>query len=97
MMVGLCVSSSRRQTIWNLVTGGKTCARPIGCAIATKSSGSVRQRMVRFYRQKTAYEMETRDWSADVCSSDLKFILMPINDCQLQRVQSIRIDRMSVV
>src|SRR3546814_4856943 len=24
-----------------------------------------------FYKQKTAYEMRTSDWSSDVCSSDL--------------------------
>ena len=24
-------------------------------------------------KQKTAYEMESRDWSSDVCSSDLNF------------------------
>ena len=24
-----------------------------------------------FFKQKTAYEMESRDWSSDVCSSDL--------------------------
>ena len=24
-----------------------------------------------FFRQKTAYELESRDWSSDVCSSDL--------------------------
>src|SRR3546814_7121680 len=26
-----------------------------------------------FFKQKTAYEMLIRDWSADVCSSDLLF------------------------
>ena len=25
-----------------------------------------------FFKQKTAYEMESRDWSSDVCSSDLR-------------------------
>src|SRR3546814_18787416 len=28
--------------------------------------------MVFFFKQKTAYEMRIRDWSSDVCSSDLK-------------------------
>ena len=27
--------------------------------------------MVFFFKQKTAYEMCGRDWSSDVCSSDL--------------------------
>src|SRR3546814_9513763 len=27
--------------------------------------------MVFFFKQKTAYEMRIRDWSSDVCSSDL--------------------------
>src|SRR3546814_9246501 len=27
---------------------------------------------VFFFKQKTAYEMRIRDWSSDVCSSDLK-------------------------
>ena len=25
-----------------------------------------------FFKQKTAYEISTRDWSSDVCSSDLE-------------------------
>ena len=28
-------------------------------------------KMVFFFKQKTAYEMCGRDWSSDVCSSDL--------------------------
>src|SRR3546814_2763419 len=28
------------------------------------------------FKQKTAYEMRIRDWSSDVCSSDLTHILM---------------------
>ena len=27
-----------------------------------------------FFKQKTAYEMCGRDWSSDVCSSDLDFV-----------------------
>src|SRR3546814_8332698 len=30
-----------------------------------------------FFKQKTAYEMRISDWSSDVCSSDLRKILMP--------------------
>ena len=26
-----------------------------------------------FFKQKTAYEISSRDWSSDVCSSDLRF------------------------
>ena len=29
------------------------------------------QQLPRLFKQKTAYEMESRDWSSDVCSSDL--------------------------
>jgi len=25
-----------------------------------------------FFKQKTAYEIQIRDWSSDVCSSDLR-------------------------
>src|SRR3546814_9315185 len=32
----------------------------------------VRLLYVFFYKQKTAYEMRISDWSADVCSSDLR-------------------------
>ena len=28
-----------------------------------------------FFKQKTAYEIVSRDWSSDVCSSDLSNIL----------------------
>src|SRR5216110_3637688 len=27
-----------------------------------------------FFKQKTAYEISSRDWSSDVCSSDLEFM-----------------------
>ena len=30
-----------------------------------------------FFKQKTAYEMESRDWSSDVCSSDLRPVESP--------------------
>ena len=29
---------------------------------------------VFFFKQKTAYEIGTGDWSSDVCSSDLMFL-----------------------
>ena len=31
-----------------------------------------------FFKQKTAYEISSRDWSSDVCSSDLKAWRSPI-------------------
>ena len=31
-----------------------------------------RYRFVFFFKQKTAYEIRPRDWSSDVCSSDLE-------------------------
>src|SRR3546814_9851648 len=31
---------------------------------------------VFFFKQKTAYEMRISDWSSDVCSSDLKVVLV---------------------
>src|SRR3546814_7171269 len=31
--------------------------------------------VVFFFKQKTAYEMRISDWSSDVCSSDLEFVL----------------------
>ena len=40
-----------------------------------------------FFKQKTAYELESRDWSSDVCSSDLT----GVQTCALP------IDRKSVV
>src|SRR3546814_8794760 len=32
--------------------------------------------MFCFFKQKTAYELRISDWSSDVCSSDLVFILI---------------------
>src|SRR3546814_5534663 len=29
-----------------------------------------------FFKQKTAYEMRISDWSSDVCSSDLRIVLV---------------------
>src|SRR3546814_3709778 len=31
---------------------------------------------VFFFKQKTAYEMRISDWSSDVCSSDLKSVIV---------------------
>src|SRR3546814_13856031 len=31
--------------------------------------------MIFFFKQKTAYEMRISDWSSDVCSSDLGYVL----------------------
>src|SRR3546814_2090770 len=31
--------------------------------------------MIFFFKQKTAYEMRISDWSSDVCSSDLPYVL----------------------
>ena len=40
-------------------------------AVTVYPNKSVLQRMVFFFKQKTAYEIGTGDWSSDVCSSDL--------------------------
>ncbi len=39
-----------------------------------------------FFKQKTAYEIGTGDWSSDVCSSDLIFPMerSPINDLEIR-------------
>ena len=35
-----------------------------------------------FFKQKTAYEIGTGDWSSDVCSSDLSLhFILPISRC----------------
>ena len=40
-----------------------------------------------FFKQKTAYEMCGRDWSSDVCSSDLwSYFLMSIQGLMKQEV-----------
>src|SRR3546814_9783094 len=54
----------------------------LGCAIRSKNMDRQRgcKRTGReadvnvffFFKQKTAYEMRIRDWSSDVCSSDLR-------------------------
>ena len=36
-----------------------------------EKSSSYSGNTIFFFKQKTAYEMESRDWSSDVCSSDL--------------------------
>ena len=38
-------------------------------SIATNEDFS--KALLMLFKQKTAYEMESRDWSSDVCSSDL--------------------------
>src|SRR3546814_9101110 len=41
-----------------------------------------------FFKQKTAYEMRIRDWSSDVCSSDLEVKLENASDGTLRAVIS---------
>src|SRR5216110_2366918 len=36
-----------------------------------------------FFKQKTAYDISSRDWSSDVCSSDLQNILRPTDHIDL--------------
>src|SRR3546814_8912292 len=43
--------------------------------------------IIFFFKQKTAYEMRISDWSSDVCSSDLRPILVPSEDIELEIVQ----------
>ena len=34
-----------------------------------------RELIIFFFKQKTAYEIVSRDWSSDVCSSDLFVVI----------------------
>ena len=43
-------------------------AREIGCY-------AIARQQLFFFKQKTAYEIGTGDWSSDVCSSDLLVVL----------------------
>src|SRR3546814_19582595 len=40
-----------------------------------------------FFKLRTAYDVRFSDWSADVCSSDLKYMLraLRLDDCTLER------------
>ena len=54
------VGGGEKWVVWMVsfhVTGVQKCALPI--------------LFFFFFKQKTAYEIVSRDWSSDVCSSDL--------------------------
>src|SRR3546814_3379039 len=38
-----------------------------------------------FFKQKTAYEMRISDWSSDVCSSDLEYLLHLLANNRVER------------
>src|SRR5213594_4741768 len=38
-----------------------------------------------FFKQKTAYEVSVRDWSSDVCSSDLEARVRPVAPTHLRQ------------
>src|SRR5213593_4869840 len=66
-----------------LVHAGAECLRDVACAPAqpVRRSAHVSASMVDFFfffKQKTAYEMVSCDWSSDVCSSDLEVALVRI-------------------
>src|SRR3546814_3218373 len=47
--------------------------------------------MFFFFKQKTAYELRISDWSSDVCSSDLEFLLRPVETLGLAaRIHGVR-------
>ena len=48
----------------------------------------MRSRTLFFFKQKTAYEIGTGDWSSDVCSSDLELEerLRPLQSCLVNTV-----------
>src|SRR3546814_20601960 len=43
--------------------------------------------VVFFFKQKTAYEMRISDWSSDVCSSDLKNLLLNCEERRLRHIE----------
>src|SRR3546814_6619954 len=45
--------------------------------------------MMLFFTQQTAYEMRIRDWSSDVCSSDLVLEVLPIALGEVTREQRV--------
>src|SRR3546814_13026453 len=47
--------------------------------------------MFFFFKQKTAYEMRISDWSSDVCSSDLRFLLR-LDDTDAERSREEYVD-----
>src|SRR3546814_7853448 len=49
-----------------------------------------------FFKQKTAYEMRISDWSSDVCSSDLKYIVISCTSRKLQQVDGIGIHQVEL-
>src|SRR3546814_3453337 len=51
-------------------------------------------RLFFFFKQKTAYEMRISDWSSDVCSSDLPFIVYVISAAS-QALRDAGLDDMS--
>src|SRR5213594_3899583 len=44
-------------------------------AVILEGLGRSTTRIVFFFKQKTAYEISVRDWSSDVCSSDLSLVV----------------------
>ena len=60
--------------VWGVGGGGEGVGGGVG------GGGGV----VFFFKQKTAYEFGTGDWSSDVCSSDLMSRLAPLRREQAQ-------------
>ena len=52
---------------------GRVLVRPVGLRVG-------RMLDFFFFKQKTAYEIVSRDWSSDVCSSDLLQVVTNLGD-----------------
>ena len=63
----MCIRDSDRIDLEDQITGDFTRAD-----IPNIESAKTKDELVAFFKQKTAYEIMSGDWSSDVCSSDLK-------------------------
>ena len=62
-----------------------------GCGgVCVRKSLSVKDVVIFFFfKQKTAYEIVSRDWSSDVCSSDLPYYIIVKGNSMSQEIQAV--------
>src|ERR1044071_1686129 len=74
-------SPHNQLSVRRLAASARGAAQPavlLTRSVSTQPDPEPTRSLFFFFKQKTAYEISTRDWSSDVCSSDLPLVQLDV-------------------